>query len=59
MYKRIAASTKSATSALLDENKITATTRMQRDQEVPFLIRSTIVYGCYGCYMDEIYLTLH
>jgi len=31
----------------------------QREQEVPFLIHSTILYGCYGCYMNEIYLTLH
>ena len=58
MYKRIATSTRSATSALLGENKITATTRMPREQEVPFHI-IWMVHGCYGCYMNEIYLTLH
>ena len=57
MYKRIAASPRSATCALLDEYKITATTRSHAIRKSPFLIHSTILYGCYGCYMNEIYIS--
>ena len=54
-YNRIATSKRSATCALLDDYKITATARSNAIRKSPSLYISTILYGCYGCYMDEIY----
>ena len=53
-YNRIATYTRSATCALLDDYKITATARSNAIRKSPSLYISTILYGCYGCYMDEI-----